>query len=297
MKRLIRSERGQTMVMTVIFVTVLLGMAALVVDVGSWFVDRRALQASVDAAALAAAQDLPDTGFAASTASAYAAKNGVGSPSITFSSVDYPSDTIEVSATRVSQGFFAKIFDVASVTLHASSSAHANVLDGVYDALPFGIAADDPDLVCGLSCFNEPTVVPVGQVGAPGNFDLISLNGAKTPGDLADLIEHGYSDLMRLGDYEGTPGAKFNSSQVQNAMQDRVGDTFVLPVYDSVSGNGLHATYHVVGWVSFTMTGFDLRGSSGELYGSLHRLIQGNGHRAPHTEQPPYSAISVSLTH
>ena len=80
MKRLIRSQRGQTMVMTVIFVTVLLGMAAVVVDVGSWFVDRRALQASVDAAALAAAQDLPDTGFAASTARAYAAKNGLASP-------------------------------------------------------------------------------------------------------------------------------------------------------------------------------------------------------------------------
>jgi Putative Flp pilus-assembly TadE/G-like len=297
MRRLARSERGQAMVLTVVCVTVLLGMAALVLDVGSWFVDRRQLQAGVDAAALAAAQDLPWTDSANSAAASYASKNGVSSPTISFSGQNSANDTVNVSASRVSQGFFSKVFNITSVTLHANASARIDVLDGVLRALPFGIAADDPDLVCGLPCFNQPTTVPVGKVGVPGNFDLISLNGAKTPGDLASLISTGYDGLMKLGDYDGTPGAKFDSSQIQGAMQGRVGDTVVLPVYDSVTSNGTNSTYHVIGWVSFTITGFDLSGDSGSLYGSFHRLVQSGGSRGGESIQPPYSAVSVSLTH
>jgi hypothetical protein len=298
MKTLVRSERGQAMVMTVIFVAVMLGMAAVVLDVGSWFLDRRQLQAGVDASALAGAQNLPsDTSGAVGAAQSYASKNGVGSPSISISSRNRSNDTVDVSASRISQGFFAKVFNIASVTLHANASATASPLDAVYKALPFGVAADDPDLVCGTACFNQPTTVPIGKVGVPGNFDLISLNGATTPDDLDPLIRNGYSNLMQLGDYSGTPGTKFNSSQIQDAMQSRVGDTIVLPVYDSVSGNGDNTSYHVVNWVSFTITGFDLSGDSGSLYGSFHRLIQSNGETGGAPGDPPYAAISVSLTH
>src|SRR5437764_15132777 len=64
-----RNERGQVIVLTVIALTVLLGMSALVLDVGSWFRTKRQLQATADAAALAAAQMLPDTpGTAITTA-------------------------------------------------------------------------------------------------------------------------------------------------------------------------------------------------------------------------------------
>jgi hypothetical protein len=297
MRRLARSERGQAMVLTIVCVTVLLGMAAVVVDVGSWFVDRRQLQAGVDASALAAAQDLPWTSAANSAATSYASKNGVSAPTVSFSSQNSSNDTVSVSASRVSQGFFAKVFNITSVTLHADASARIDVLDGVYRALPFGIAADDPDLVCGIPCFDQPTTVPVGKVGVPGNFDLIALNGADTPPELADLIRNGYDDLMKLGDYDGTPGAKFNSSEIQDAMQSRVGDTVVLPVYDTVTGSGTNVTYHVIGWVALTITGFDLSGDSGSLYGSFHRLVQSDGSRAAISTQPPYSAISVSLTH
>jgi hypothetical protein len=298
MKTLIRSERGQAMVLTVISVTVLLGMAAVVVDVGSWFLDRRQLQSGVDSSALAGAQNLPsDSSGAVDAAASYASKNGVGSPSISISSKNRSGDTIDVSASRVSQGFFAKVFNIASVTLHANASATASTLDGVYKALPFGISYDHPDLVCGLPCFNQPATVPIQQVGAPGNFDLIALNGATTPDALGALIESGYGALMKLGDYPVATGVKFNADAIQSAMQDRVGATIVLPIYDSVSGVGSGATYHVISWVSFTITGFDLRSSGGQLYGVFHRLIQSNGETGGIPNEPPYAAISVSLTH
>ena len=74
----IRSDnRGQTTVLTLVFMTVLLGMAALVLDVGSWYRADRALQQTADSAALAGAQALPDsTGDATNLAIEYAGKNG-----------------------------------------------------------------------------------------------------------------------------------------------------------------------------------------------------------------------------
>ena len=54
-----RSDRGQATVLTLVFLVVLLGMAALVLDIGSWYRADRATQNTADAAALAGAQALP----------------------------------------------------------------------------------------------------------------------------------------------------------------------------------------------------------------------------------------------
>ena len=57
----IMNQKGQSMVVSVVFLTVLMGMAALVIDVGSWYRAHRAAQSTADASALAGAQALPDT--------------------------------------------------------------------------------------------------------------------------------------------------------------------------------------------------------------------------------------------
>ena len=62
----LKSERGQAFFLTAaVMLFVGLGMAALVLDVGNWFHDKRRLQGTVDAAALAGAQQLPDDSAAA----------------------------------------------------------------------------------------------------------------------------------------------------------------------------------------------------------------------------------------
>src|SRR5262245_26936478 len=116
------SERGQSMVLTVVFMVVLLGFAALVVDVGSWYRAHRSAQATADAAALAGAQVLPDTATASALATQYVNKNsssgsgpGTGGtqPTITFTQQGYEMDTITVKVKRPSPGFFAKVFGSA----------------------------------------------------------------------------------------------------------------------------------------------------------------------------------------
>ena len=53
------AQRGQVLVVLVLVVPMMLGISAIVVDVGRIFVERRSLQQAADAAALAAAQRLP----------------------------------------------------------------------------------------------------------------------------------------------------------------------------------------------------------------------------------------------
>jgi Flp pilus assembly protein TadG len=69
-------ERGGVLVMFVLFLPVLLVFAAFVLDVGHAFQLRRHLQASADAAALAAAQELPNTANATIVANDYSSGAG-----------------------------------------------------------------------------------------------------------------------------------------------------------------------------------------------------------------------------
>ena len=73
----VRSERGQVTVMAAVFMIILVGLAGLVLDVGSWFRQQRVQQSTVDAAALAGAQALPSSpGGGVSYATDYANRNG-----------------------------------------------------------------------------------------------------------------------------------------------------------------------------------------------------------------------------
>lgn len=70
-----RDERGAILVVSAVLMTAMLAFAALGVDIGNARQHRRASQNAADAAALAAAQDLPNTTTAIATAKAYAQDN------------------------------------------------------------------------------------------------------------------------------------------------------------------------------------------------------------------------------
>ena len=141
----LRSDRGQAAVLTVLSLTVLLGMAALVLDVGSWFRAQRDTQAAADASALAAAQALPDEpGTASALAGEYVDKNGGGARTITFASKNVANDTVTVRVERPTPGFFAKVFGVNSVQVGAKATARTGTLDKARFAAPIGVDKRHP---------------------------------------------------------------------------------------------------------------------------------------------------------
>ena len=70
-----RDERGLVLAIAALVLTALLAMSALAVDLGAVYNERRHDQSAADAAALAAAQDLPDVADAVITAKSVAATN------------------------------------------------------------------------------------------------------------------------------------------------------------------------------------------------------------------------------
>jgi Flp pilus assembly protein TadG len=75
-RRRVRADGGQTVILVGLCIAVLVGAIGIAVDVGRMYVVQRQLQTAVDAAALAAAQNLPNGAQAASAAAAYDAEHG-----------------------------------------------------------------------------------------------------------------------------------------------------------------------------------------------------------------------------
>ncbi len=272
-----RNERGQATVVTLIFLVVLLGMAALVLDIGSWYRADRATQSTADAAALAGAQALPyDPANANSLALQYANKNGGGlsSSQIHITKSLDNNDTIQVHVSKGANGVFTKLFGVNTVTVGSKATARASLMQSAQYVAPIGVNLKHDKLkgTSSCPCFGpgNMTTIPLGKNGAPGSFDLLNIDGSKggTGGQtLAQWILKGYSGYLPIGSYLSDTGAKWNDSLVQNALEQRMHTILLFPVYDILSGTGANATYHVVGWVGFYLTGHAANGSSGSITG------------------------------
>lgn len=278
-----RSDSGQATVLTLVFLVVLLGMAALVLDIGSWYRADRATQSTADAAALAGAQALPyDPANASSLALQYSDKNGGGlsSSDIQITQGLDPNDTIKVHVRRSATGVFTKLFGVNSVNVGSTATARASLMQSAQYVAPIGVNIKHPMLrgTSGCPCFGpgNETTLPLGKTGAPGSFDLLNIDGSKggTGGQtLADWIIKGYSGYLPIGSYLSDTGAKWNDSLVQNALDQRMGSELLFPVYDILTGGGSNATYHVVGWVGFHLTGHDASGTSGHITGWFTQVV------------------------
>jgi Flp pilus assembly protein TadG len=122
-------------VVVVLWLTVLLGVAGMVLDVGALYHARRQLQASADAAALAGASQLPDAAAAGTVAKQYgtAGKNkrdGLGAITETISARCvtaltgcYPSNAVNVTESAQVPTAFLRLFGINSVKLTAQSTA------------------------------------------------------------------------------------------------------------------------------------------------------------------------------
>ena len=272
-----RDERGQAAVITVILLATLLGAVAMVLDVGSWFRAQRATQSTADAAALAGAQALPESpGTANVLAAEYLGKNGGGGAEVTFSSTRLANDTVSVKVTRQAPGIFSKLFGIDSVEVRAKAAARAGNPDEARYAAPIAVDIKHPMLQCKpLPCFGTATQLDLEKVG-PGAFRLLNLDGSKggTGGKIsAEWILRGYDGYMPLAWYGSDPGAAFNDSKFKAALNVRIGDELLFPVYDNTRGGGANFQYNVVGWVGFVVTSFSAKGNKGTVSGHFVRVI------------------------
>jgi hypothetical protein len=219
-------ERGQAFVLTALTLVVLCGMSALVLDVGSWYRQKRQLQGTADAAALAGAQVLPtDWNAAKSLALEYADKNGGGvlPANVTSSTTFINGDTISVTAKKDAAGNFSRVFGITSVGVKADASA----MRGSFTGWALGLAPwviDKPSVK-----FQEIITFKVesGDQATPGNFGGIDLpvkekgcdfgNGGS---DYYDLIaRRTHSCLVTIN--QNAPVEPGNKAATGTAVKDR----------------------------------------------------------------------------
>jgi hypothetical protein len=118
-----KREHGQTLILVAASMLVLLLFAALAVDVGFWYGQRRHMQNAADAGALAGAWEIcfGNPGSAESAALDYAEHNGADR-SLTIVGIDDSTGTIVVTATTGWQPFLARSV-VSEMTAGAAAAA------------------------------------------------------------------------------------------------------------------------------------------------------------------------------
>jgi hypothetical protein len=298
-----RENAGQAYVISILFLAVLLAMAAAVLDIGSWYRADRSLQATVDAAALAGAQALPkSTANADALAHQYATSNGGGTIQVTFSTQNFANDTIKVTGSRAAPGFFSKMLGVNSVTVHATATARAAGLSAARWVVPIVVDEKHPKLQCnpnpcsGLTELVYQHFKSNGSPNGAGNFGFINLTGSSGTSDLGDLIVNGWDQYMDLGDYDAITGNMFSSSHIGDNLDARIGDILLFPIFRKLTGGGTGAKYEIVGWAGFKLTGMDLNGSNEKLFGEFVSVTW-DGIQAEHASDAgvDFGVTNVSL--
>jgi len=302
MMQRLRSECGQSVLITVFFMAVLLGAVALTLDVSDWYREQRQAQATADAAALAGAQALPnDPAQAMTLAQQYADANGggVAAADITLRNDFVPHDTVKVNVTRSAPGFFAKIFSIASVSVRANAAARADVPQEVNGAAPIVVNKLHPLLSGpGCPCFHVETTLPLGKDGAPGAFSLVTLDPDASHGTglTAVWLKDGFDGYLGLGDYISDSGASFNGNDVKAALDSRMNTELLFPVYDTLTGGGVNAQYHIIGWVAFHLDGYTKNKCNDyDLQGYFTRVIWDGIQSDSNKHLPDFGVYSVAI--
>jgi Putative Flp pilus-assembly TadE/G-like len=254
-----RGESGQVIVFVAFILTALVGMAALVIDVGSWYRADRHLQTAADAAALAGAQELPTKpSTAVSVAMDYGTvKNGAGLAALSVNPTIPRSDTIHVSATAQAPGFFARVISAAYNEVTVKAEAEAQVLAplSLKSVAPIAVYKDMACIVTNPSCFGQPVTLAFDEDAefdpTKSKYGLLDLDrdGNAGAGDMKKWLENGYPDYLPINTYY--PPANGEKNGIKKELEDAAKDqrVLLLPVYDTASATG----YHVIGWAAFVI--------------------------------------------
>jgi len=279
MLRILREEKGSAMVVMVVSITVMLGFAALVIDIGNLYLNRIRLVNMADAAALAGVQDLPSSPqLAINNAYRYAAQNGTNSDVVGVS-LSTNDTVVTVNVTRTVPFFFAKIFGMISTDVSARAVAGIKPITGVSDVVPFGVAKQQ--FIYGQTY----TLKDGAGSGYDGNYGALALggNGANI---YRGNIENGYSGQLRIGDWVSTePGnmSGATSTGVEYRISLDPTATFatvqtgsprilIVPIIDSLTVNG-RSEVQIVGFAAFFLEGVGGQGNKNYVTGRFLEMV------------------------
>ena len=185
-----RGERGQVLVMAALGMVVMLGVAALAIDVGVATAQKRSAQAAADAAALAGAVDLPGVTNSNSQAEADATfaanqnlqKSGITNATVTVNSPPATSgshngdlSSVEVTISAKAPSLFLGVLNVGAITINAHAVATGQ---GSLGTPPIAIL--DPAAADSLDIGEDPGISLSSQWQPKNGITLAAGSSSKT---------------------------------------------------------------------------------------------------------------------
>lgn len=275
---------------------VLLGMAALTIDVGMLYKERAELQNGADAGSIAVAKTCVVAGCVPGTAGGYAnlnAKDGVSAvtlvcghdpagalascPPSSGAMVDCPSappagtNYVDVHTATMTTGGSSLLPPSFARALAGNAGDQGNTVLACARAT-WGPAVKSPNslaMTLSLCAWHQAT-----GGGDPPTFGVDvrifvrdapnapTCDGLSAPGEFGWLSDIGGCtaaiDLTQDGYATGSDPGKNITKPCQDALQSYLANQtpIFIPIFDTTTGTGSGATYHLIGLAAFVLTGY-----------------------------------------
>ncbi|HEY3369001.1 MAG TPA: pilus assembly protein TadG-related protein [Symbiobacteriaceae bacterium] len=279
---MLRAERGSVSATVAVFMTVLLGMMGLALDVGRLYLERQHIQSVADATVLSAVSQLPGSPSGAVTmAQQYLQKNGIDPAAATIT-VAPDHHHMTVALAKNVPMTFAQVLGIRQENVSGGSTGWTGNLSGAAGIVPLGVPASS--WTVGESV--DLKLSPHDGYVAPGDYQALAL-GNSGASDYQQNFMYGYSGFIRAGDWLDTkPGnmagptiaaVNFRVNQdpyaTWNTVKKGSARLVTAPILEDYEVNG-RGEVHVVGFgVFFLEQAIDKGNDKGEVIGRFLRTV------------------------
>jgi len=276
-------ERGATLALVALSLVWIVGMAAIVVDIGDGWLSRQTLIAASDAAALAAAQDLVaeplDEVGACATARSYVSENAPEATQVGCVVAPIGTEGGQVSVT-ISEDFESRFIELDGddPVVGSTSTVAWGPPDTITGLRPFALcydgAADLQTLIDNPPPGPTEVEVPFtrddpadcgGELGV-GNFVTVDFEGGASITAIRTWMLRGYSGQVGFDPLTtigcASPAVCFERPYASNVIRYEIqllrarGTAFLFPVFDYADVDEVH----LVGIVRARLVGYQLDG-------------------------------------
>lgn len=278
-------ERGAAAVVVAVSTVVLLGFAALAVDVGAMYAEKTQLQTGADATALAiageCAQGISCPAAMSDPANRLADANSNDGSSGVFSVTQPSATSVRVETNAQAAGstedsfalYFARAFGTESSVIHAAAVATWGAPSAA-TTLPWTIS----------QCVFEQYLSPsqLAELNSTGSFSgdpipthILLRYDENTPDFPGCTPQNGYAEGgfgwldrdtgcsadidIEASETGNDPGNDF-PNECMGILPSLMEEPILVPIFSTATGNGQHATYALTGFVAFQVTGYKFGG-------------------------------------
>jgi hypothetical protein len=266
-----KEDRGAVAVLVALLMVPLIGFAALVVDIGALYAERRELQNGADAAALAISQRCA-TGSCGDTttlaqqladANARDQAAGIGSVSLGTGRVTVVTRSREPDGSDTAPLTLAPVLGIDRAQVTARSAAAWGSPSGGPAVIPLAFS---------WCAFAAQTGGGIPSTTTEQVIRYQDLSGTTCTGPSGKTIPGGFGWLKpdadrcganaRIADAQtpGKPGVSVPGTCTGADFAALQGQTVLLPVFQEAGGTGGSGWYQIYGFAAFTLTGYRFSG-------------------------------------